>query len=68
MASPVEAHAAAREALDDHERAFDALHGKLRSLADGPARERLEAAASKFKAAHKEFADDVLGIVGTQRH
>lgn len=68
MASPLEPHASAREALGDHERAFDTLHDRLKSMTEGSGRERLEAATSKVKAAHKEFADDVLGIVGTQRH
>ena len=67
MASPAQARATAESELHEHEHALDALHRKVSALRDDAAsHERLEKAAAKYKAAHKEYADDVLGIVGSQ--
>ncbi len=60
-------HDAARTALHDHEHSIDTLHRKLAELASEPdKRERLDGAVKRYKSAHAAFADDVLGIVGTQ--
>lgn len=52
----------AKQALDDHARSIDALHQKLAAM-PGADKERLNEAAGKYKAAHKQFEDDALGCM-----
>ncbi|PZR57097.1 MAG: hypothetical protein DLM50_06500 [Candidatus Meridianibacter frigidus] len=48
--------------LDTHERAIDDLHRNL-AATPGVDKARLQQAADKYKAAHKQFRDDALGFM-----
>jgi hypothetical protein len=51
-----------RQVLDKHGRSIDELHREL-SAVPGADKERLAAAVSKYKTAHKQFEDDALGCM-----
>jgi hypothetical protein len=48
----------AKQSLDEHAKAIDALHHKLAST-PGADKERLHHAVDKYKKAHQTFCDDV---------
>lgn len=52
----------AARSIDAHAQSIDELH---RTLAQTPGidKERLQKAADKYKAAHKQFRDDALGCM-----
>lgn len=60
MASATQDQAA--RTLDAHARSIDELHRKLAET-PGVDKERLQRAADKYQAAHKQFHDDALGCM-----
>jgi len=52
----------ARQALEAHGNAIDALHQKLAS-APGVDKERLQTAVRNYKNAHQAFTEDALGCM-----